>query len=113
MKVKLDYNSLSLWQVIASHFSFKSKKYIAKWAHLRKDKFNHVSVWCNEDGVLSAEILLDRNTNTMLDWLRLCRLTVCTGISMRDLWDNLLKRIALHENMRNAEELCIWLDMQP
>ena len=113
MKVKLDYNSLSLWQVIASYFPFKSKKYIAKWTRWRKDRFNCVEVWCDEDGVLRADIQLDRNVSTMLDWLNLCRLTltICKGISMRDLWDNLLKRIALYENMRNTEELCIWLDM--
>ncbi len=113
MKVKLDYNSLSLWQVIASHFPFKSKKYIAKWAALRKDKFRHILVWCNEDGVLSANVQINFDVSTMFDWLNLYRSPICRGISMRDLWDNLLKRIALHENMRNVEELCIWLDMQP
>ena len=110
MKVKLDYSSLSFWQVIASWIPFESKMYINTWAKIRDQWIGSMHISYSNDGMLKAHIVW--KPACMLDQVHCNLFAISKGISMRDLWDNLLIGIAEVENMRNAEELKIWLDTQ-
>lgn len=108
MKVKFDFSTLSIWHVIASWIPFKSKRYISKWAKIRKDWIGSIHLGCSND---SLRVHIIWKPNFMIDHVP-NPFVVTRGISMRDLWDNLLVEIAEVENMRNADELKIWLDTQ-
>ena len=110
MKVKLDYSSLSFWQVIASWIPFKSKRYINRWAKIRDSWIGSMHISCSSYGMLKAHIVW--KPACMLGQVYYIPFAISGGISMRDLWDNLLIEIAEVENMRNVEELKIWLDTQ-
>lgn len=108
MKIKLDL-SLNFWQVIVSWIPFKSKRYIKKWLKIR-DAWIHSVRLSYSDGWLKARVVL--NPECMVNQVHGNQFADASGISMLDLWDNLLDAIAEIENMRNAEELKIWLDTQ-
>ena len=110
MKVKLDFSSLSFWQVLASWIPFNTKRYINRWAKVREPWISSMHISCSSDGMLKAHIIC--KPACMLDQVHSNPFAFARGISMRDLWDNLLSKIAKVENMRNVEELKIWLDTQ-
>ena len=108
MKMKLDFRTLSFWQMIASCIPFKSKRYIKKWLKIRDPWIGSIRIrysdgWMKAYVILKPACMLNQVHNNPL---------IAKGISMRDLWDNLLNQISEIENMRNAEELKIWLDTQ-
>ena len=115
MKIKLLDLSLNFWQTIASWIPFKSKRYVKKWLKIRDAWINVVHL-SYSDGNLKAYLVL--NPECMINqvynnhFANASGISVVRGISMRDLWDNLLTIIAHIENMRNVDELKIWLDMQ-
>lgn len=90
--------------MIASWIPFKSKRYIAKWANIRKDWIENIYITTFNNNTLRAYVSWKSNFTYFNSFTE--------GISMRDLWDNLLNQISEIENMRNVEELKIWLDTQ-
>lgn len=108
IKVKLDM-SLSFWQMIASWISFESKRYIKKWLKIRDPWIGSIHIGYSDDW-LKAHVIW--KPACMLNQVRNYHFTIARGISMRDLWDNLLNQISEIENMRNVDELKIWLDTQ-
>lgn len=109
MKIKLDFRTLSFWQMIASWIPFESKRYIMKWLKIRDPWIGSIHIGYSNDR-MKAHVIL--KPACMLNQVHSIPFTFARGISMRDLWDNLLVEIAEIENMRNAEELKIWLDTQ-
>ena len=108
MKIKLDV-SLNFWQIVAAWIPFKSKKYVSKWIKIRDAWISSMHIRYS-NGMLRAHIVF--KPACMLDQVHCSPFAAGLGISMRDLWDNLLIEIAEVENMRNVEELKIWLDTQ-
>ena len=108
MKMKLDFRTLSFWQMIAFWIPFESKRYIIKWLKIRDPWIGSIHIGYSDDW-LKAHVIW--KPACMLNQVHNNPLSV-KGISMRDLWGNLLNQISEIENMRNADELKIWLDTQ-
>lgn len=108
MKMKLDFRTLSIWRILASWIPFKSKKYIMKWLKIRDTWIGSIHIGYS-NALLKAYVIWKP---CMLNQVHNNPFATAKGISMRDLWDNLLSEIAEVENMRNAEELKVWLDAQ-
>ena len=108
MKIIYEWSTFSIIQMLAALIPIKAKKYVMKWA-ARSSNDNIVSVRCIDDADKSICICIFQpfpcNGN-------LPSPIYATGISFKDAWENALSMIAEAENMKNAEELCIWLDMK-
>ncbi len=106
MKMKLDFRTLSFWQMIASWIPFESKRYIKKWLKIRDPWIGSIHIGYSDDW-LKAHVIWKP---CMLNQAHNNPFAIARGISIRDLWDNLLNQISEMENMRNVDELKIWLD---
>ena len=98
MKIKYDWRSLGLVNGIKALWPSKTKKYLIKWLKT-KHVLNEVIFYIdNFTGKLAVKFDLSAN---------IVRLNP-VFIHFADA----LEEISKFENMRNAEELCIWLDMK-
>ena len=93
--VECSVRPVNLFAFIKSLFPAKWKRYVLKWASLKKNMVNHILVSsCNLFKPLCIEIALNNGR------------TIYSSV------DKVLNDISDFENMRNADELCIWLDMK-
>ena len=99
MKVNYSWKSLGLINGIKAFWPSKTKKYLVKWAKTQ-DIVNQITFYTNRfTGDL--RICLDMSDSII-------GLSNPLFLGFKDA----LEKIALIENMRNVEELCIWLDMR-
>ena len=110
MKIQYAWHTFNIAEAISTLVPFKSKKYVKKFGKVCPDDMSNVYIKHDCQNNLKATIVqyCDITTHVM----DMPKPIYAYGISMRDLWDNMLEALAKHKNMRNAEELCIWLDMQ-
>jgi len=80
-----------------------------KWLKIRDAWIGSIHIDYS-DGWLKARVVW--KPACLLNQVHNNPFAIAKGISMRDLWDNFLSEIAKVENMRNVEELKIWLDTQ-
>ena len=86
----------------------KAKRYVLKWMdqHVAKTGLPMRAVMRDFAGeiLLSVEEDLEDSTGVLSRIIEF-------GTWPSSCWKKMLDAIAEHDNMRNAEELCIWLDM--
>ena len=107
MKVRYMWNELSLLDRIISWFPPKCRDYVKKWIDTRND-------------ITYAKIGSGRKTSKVMieigfqhpPFPDVLSIKYVHGSSMHDIWRKCLNAIAKQENMRNADELCIWLDLK-
>lgn len=108
--MEIDYalHTFNIAEAFAACIPFRSKKYVKKLGKV-----------CPND-IYKIFVEHDCQNNLKATLVQYCDITThdmdmpspmyVYGISMRDLWDNVLEELAKLKNMKNAEELCIWLD---
>ena len=98
MKIKYDWRSLGLVNSIKALWPSKTKKYLIKWMKT-KHLLNEATFYTSFTGKLAVKFDLSAN---------IVGLANPVFIHFADA----LEEISKFENMRNAYELCIWLDME-
>lgn len=80
-----------------------------KWMKHRSDWVDHVMLrHASNDDIEIQMVLMLKNVHSH----RMPNPMTAYGMSFSVAWENMLNNIAELENMKNAEELCIWLDMK-
>lgn len=108
MNIQYAWHTFNIAEAISTLMPFKSKKYVKKFGIACPDDIHKIFIEHDCQDNLKA---------TLIQWCNIIPLSVPSpiyvyGISMQDLWDNMLKMLAKFKNMRNTEEFCIWLDMK-
>ena len=99
MKIKYDWRSLGLVNSIKVLWPSKTKKYLIKWMKT-KPLLNEVIFYTNNfTGKLAVKFDLSDNV-----------IGLANSVFIH--FADALEEISKFENMRNADELCIWLDMK-
>lgn len=98
MKIKYDWGSLGLINSVKAFWPSKTKKYLIKWLKT-KHALNEVTFYTCFTGKLAVKFDLSAN---------MIGLANPVFIQFADA----LEEISKFENMRNVDELCIWLDMK-
>ena len=99
MKVSYSWKSLGLINGIKALWPSKTKKYLMKWAKTR-GFVDNITFYSN------------KFTGSLSVWIDMPRLISDLSNPWCVRFKDALEKIALIENMRNVEELCIWLDMR-
>ena len=94
MKIKYDWRSLGLVNSIKALWPSKTKKYLIKWMKT-KHLLNEATFYTSFTGKLAVKFYLSDNI-----------------VGLANPVFSALEEISKFENMRNADELCIWLDMK-
>lgn len=110
MKIQYAWHTLNIAEAIAAFIPFKLKKYVKKFGKVCPDDIYKIFVEHDCQNNLKATIVqyCDITTHDV----GMPRPMYAYGISMRDMWNNVLEELAKLKNMRNVKELCIWLDMK-
>ena len=98
MKIKYNWRSLGLVNSIKALWPSKTKKYLIKWLKT-KSLLNEATFYTCFTGKLAIKFDLSAN---------IIGLANPVFIHFADA----LEEISRFENMRNVDELCIWLDMK-
>lgn len=110
MNIEHYWHTFNIAEAIAAFIPFKSKKYVKKLGKVCPDDIHKIFIEHDCQNNLKATIVQYHDITT--HDMDMPRPMYVYGISMRDLWDNMLEELAKLKNMKNAEELCIWLDMK-
>lgn len=108
MKVHYAWPGISLLERIKSWFPCRHRHYAMKWMKL-KDTVTNVKFMRGTNGMPVCMVVIFCHTSW---YSTLPSITHIHSSSVRNAWKDFLDMIAEHENMRNADELCIWLDMK-
>ena len=108
MSITYKWNTFSIWEIIATFFPYHAKKYVMKWMKYRNDWIYSITVGHSLNDIeIQACLILKFGIG-----FRMPNPITAYGMSFRVVWENMLNNIAELENMKNVEELCIWLDMK-
>lgn len=107
MNIKYDWSTLSVWEMLAAFIPFHAKRYLNKLDDISDYKI--AIAIDHADDLIKAKVYLSTKDSQVLMQRQCCLLY---GISIMDLWDKILDQLANYENMKNAEELCVWIDMK-
>ena len=110
MSIKYCWHTFNVAEAIAAFIPFKSKKYVKKLGKVCPNDIYKIFVEHDCQNNLKATIVQYRDITTHI--IDMPSPMYAYGISMRDMWDNVLDTLAKYKNMKSAEELCIWLDMK-
>lgn len=110
MKVRYDWESFSLLQKLMALMPFKAKRYVMKWLRVRGDKYtSRIDIYqMPKCKIVTFDALVSKWTPSNAF---IVSPIYASAASFKQLWESLLAGISKLENMRNVEELCIWLDM--
>lgn len=98
--ISYNYESLGLIELFTTFIPFKAKKRLIQWATLKKDVIDKIVV---QDNDFSLEMTVYFKVPGLMSFQ-------AHGSSFAELWDEAMRAVVEFENMRNIEELCIWLD---
>jgi len=107
MKVRYMWNELSLLDRIISWFPSKCRDYVKKWMDARSD-ITYAKIG---SGQKTSKVMIEIGFQHP-SFSDVLSIKYVHGSSMHDIWRKCLNAIAKQENMRNADELCIWLDLK-
>lgn len=115
MKVRYMWNELSLLDRIISWFPSKCRDYVKKWIDARSD-ITYVKIGSGWNvkigsGWKTSKVMIEIGFQHS-SFPSILGIKCVHGSSMHDIWRKCLNAIVKHENMRNADELCIWLDLR-
>ena len=110
MSIEHYWHTFNIAEAIAAFIPFKSKKYVKKLGKVCLNDISKIFVEHDCQNSLKATIVQYRDITAY--GKDMPSPMYAYGISFRDLWDNVLEELAKLKNMKNAEELCIWLDMK-
>lgn len=108
MNIQYAWHTFNIAEAISTLMPFKSKKYVKKFGKVCPDDIHKVFI--ENDCLNNLKATLVQGCNIIP--LSIPSPIYVTGISFRDLWDNMLETLAKYKNMKSAEEFCIWLDMK-
>ena len=109
MKITYVWYTFTVAEAVLALLPHKAKTYVKKWADLKSDIVKSIRVSNSMSRDAPIEVILELDVK---NYSAAPNPLLAKGISFRDAWENLLDVIAKLENMKNAEELCIWLDMK-
>lgn len=94
-----------IYNYVMSLFPCKARSYMMKWLELNAELVDYVYYGDGRYSDVCINIILSKTYSGTCFYL-------IEGKNSRDVWCNALEVAAKLSNMRNVEELCIWLDLR-